>query len=365
MIKSLSNYYLTIPFVDPSLSVLLGSLACSKYTLKIYVWDGLKASIPATASYEMTKQNIATSNGSDKVSISNLINDYIDFMPTLMTGTGIYDGNNQNWVSCKLIYTTVDPLTGDDMVSDELDFLTDLMVQGYAGGLDGENGQTPTSKVFISGDDLKAYRSGNFIVPVLLSESTVSEVTIKSYPDLEIDETINTPSTTNSAELVQNIWINLSETFTDKYVEVVYNGVTKTILITEEYKYTPMDICFQNKEGVLQIIPFFKAKTESLTITSEDFQSDRGQAIDGNHQMVTYNVQGNSKFKMNSGFVDESMNENFKQLFLSERVWHFDGTNYIPLKLGSKSLEYKTRLKDRLINYEIEFEYAFNEKNNV
>jgi len=63
---------------------------------------------------------------------------------------------------------------------------------------------------------------------------------------------------------------------------------------------------------------------------------------------------------MNSGFVDETMNETFKQLFLSERVWIFDGINYIPLKLGSKSLEYKTRMKDRLINYEVEFEYAFN-----
>jgi len=68
---------------------------------------------------------------------------------------------------------------------------------------------------------------------------------------------------------------------------------------------------------------------------------------------------------MNSGFVDEAMNETFKQLFLSERVWQFDGTNYIPLKLGSKSLEYKTRMKDRLINYEVEFEYAFNDINNV
>ena len=114
----------------------------------------------------------------------------------------------------------------------------------------------------------------------------------------------------------------------------------------------------------MQFITFFKAKTESLNVTSEEFQTDRGQAIDGYHQMVTYNVQGNSKFKMNSGFVDESINETMKQLFLSERVWQFDGTNYIPLKIGSKSLEYKTRMKDRLINYEVEFEYAFNEINN-
>jgi len=190
-------------------------------------------------------------------------------------------------------------------------------------------------------------------------------ITIKSYPDFQIDETLSEPTTINSSEMVQNIWIDLTAATTDEYLEIVYNGVTTTLIITDECRYTPLDIAFQNKEGALQFITFFKAKTESITITSESFESDRGQPIDGNHQMVTYNVQGNSKFKMNSGFVDEAMNQTFKQLFLSERVWQFDGTNYIPLKLGSKSLEYKTRMKDRLINYEVEFEYAFNEINNV
>jgi len=68
---------------------------------------------------------------------------------------------------------------------------------------------------------------------------------------------------------------------------------------------------------------------------------------------------------MNSGFVSETMNETFKQLMLSERVWSYKDGVYTPLKLGSKTLEYKSRQKDRLINYEIEFEYAFNEINNA
>jgi len=191
------------------------------------------------------------------------------------------------------------------------------------------------------------------------------EVTIISYPTNEINETIIVPTTIDSASMVQNVWVNLAEALTDEFVEITYNGITTTLLITDECRYTPMDIAFQNKEGALQTLTFFKAKTESMTVTSEMFESDRGQPIDGNHQMVTYNVQAQSKFKMNSGFVDEALNQTFKQLFLSERVWQFDGTNYIPLKLGSKSLEYKTRQKDRLINYEVEFEYAFNEINNV
>jgi len=190
-------------------------------------------------------------------------------------------------------------------------------------------------------------------------------ITIKSYPNLEIDLSFTEPITRLSSEMVQNICVDLSDAPNEEYIEIVYNGVTTTLLITDECRYTPIDIFFQNKEGAMQTLTFFKAKTESMSVTSESFESDRGQPIEGNHQMTTYNVQANSKFKMNSGFVDEAMNETFKQLFLSERVWHFNGTNYIPLKLGSKNLEYKTRMKDRLINYEIEFEYAFNEINNI
>lgn len=190
-------------------------------------------------------------------------------------------------------------------------------------------------------------------------------ITVISYPDNEINYSISDPLSMTSSELIKNIWIDLSETITDEYVEVVFNGETITLLIQDECRYDPVDIAFQNKEGALQFMTFFKAKTESMSITNEEFETDRGQPLFGNHQYVTYNVQGKSKFKMNSGFVDESMNETFKQLLLSERVWSFKDAIYTPLKMGSKSIEYKSRMKDRLINYEIEFEYAFNEINNV
>jgi hypothetical protein len=190
-------------------------------------------------------------------------------------------------------------------------------------------------------------------------------ITVISYPNNEINYSIAEPTSLDSAEMVKYIWVDLSETTTDEYVEVVFNGVTITLLIEDECRYTPLDIAFQNKEGALQILPFFKAKTESLTITSEEFEADRGQPNLGNHQYVTYNVQGRSKFKMNSGFVDEALNETFRQLMLSERVWIYSNSTFTPIKLGSKTLEYKSRQKDRLINYEIEFEYAFNEINNV
>ncbi len=190
-------------------------------------------------------------------------------------------------------------------------------------------------------------------------------ITVISYPDNQIDYEITPPTSLLSNEMVQNLWVDVSEATTDEYIEIVFNGVTTTLLITDECRYTPIDIAFQNKEGALQIFTFFKAKSESMSTTNEEFETDRGQPLAGNHQYVKYNVQGKSKFKVNSGFVAEALNETFKQMLLSERVWMYENEIFTPLNIASKSIEYKTRQKDRLINYEIEFEYAFNEINNI
>lgn len=191
------------------------------------------------------------------------------------------------------------------------------------------------------------------------------DVTILSYPNSEIDYTITVPTSLDSSELVQYVWVDISEATTDEYIEISYNGETITLLIQDECRYTPVDIFFQNKEGAEQVITFFKAQSETLSVTNEEFQANRGQANLGNHQYIKYNVQGKKKFKVNSGFVYEEMNETFKQLFLSERVWKYENDVFTPLNLSSKSFEYKTRQKDRLINYELEFDYAFNEINNI
>lgn len=190
-------------------------------------------------------------------------------------------------------------------------------------------------------------------------------ITVISYPDNQIDYEITEPTSLIASEMVQNLWVDVSEATTDEYIEIVFNGVTTTLLITDECRYTPIDIYFQNKEGAGQMLTFFKAKTDNLTVSKEEFESDRGQPLGGNHQYIKFNTQGRGKFKVNSGFVAEEMNETFRQLLLSERVWMYKNEIFTPLNVSSSTIEYKSRQKDRLINYEIEFDNAFNEINNI
>lgn len=190
-------------------------------------------------------------------------------------------------------------------------------------------------------------------------------ITVISYPANQINFTQDVGNSLISSELVKYMWVDVSEATTDEYIEITYNGETITLLITDECRYTPIDIFYQNKEGALASFTFFKKTVESLDITDEMFESDRGQPNLGNHQFVKYNIQGKQKFTTNTGFITEEQNEVIKQMLFSERVWKYENDILIPLNIASKTLEYKTRSNDRLINYTISFEYAFNEKNNI
>ena len=359
MKKSSSPYYLTIPFVSPETSE-----TCTSYTLSIYVWSGLEASVPLTATYTMTKYNPSLSIGNDEINIARVIKPQITFTPLKATSTSLLDSSNQVWVRTEVEYVTGNPT--DTGLAQLIN--TELFSRGYAYGYEGANKSTPSNKILLSGTEFNISRSSYFSLPIDMQGydyPTNDAISVISYPDNEINMTFTKTLTTDSGEVVRYIIVDASEMSTDNYVEIIYNGITITLNVIDECRYTPIDIYFSNKEGAQQSLTFFKSLTNNMTVTSEQFESDRGQPSLGFHQYVKYNVQAKSKFKVNSGFVDEDMNETFKQLLLSDKVWKLSNNIFTPLNISTTSLEYKTRQKDRLINYEIEFEYAYNEINNI
>ena len=75
---------------------------------------------------------------------------------------------------------------------------------------------------------------------------------------------------------------------------------------------------------------------------------------------------------MSSGYYPEEANAYFEELLLSEYVWitrpiveqpNIEQT--IPVVVKTSSMTYKTSLNDRLIEYTIDFEDAFDYINNV
>lgn len=159
MIKTLSPYYLTIPLVNPTTSVV-----CETFTLKVYIWNGNKTAVPSITEYESTIINASNSNGNHKLDISKIVNDFIDFSCVQSLVTSLENGNNQVWCKTTVYYNdqpTLPQLTE-----------TNLAIKGYGYFLEGENAQPPANKIFLTGDEFKVNRNGFFILPILMDEPT-------------------------------------------------------------------------------------------------------------------------------------------------------------------------------------------------
>ena len=349
MILTKSPYYITVPL----------DISAEKYILEIYVWSGLKASVPASATYEIENKNPLGRTGNDKVDISNYINDALTVGLESDSTTNVIDSNSAIWVKTQVIDYISDVAQTPRLVS------TDLAIKGFGYGIEGENTTIPSNNILANGSSVNVNRTSNFTLPIKVSETVTTVVRVTSYPNNEISKAFPISATTNSDELIKNVFVKCSETTFDTSIEIDVDDVIYELIIKDELRYTPIDIWYHNKYGQLYSLTFFKDKTESLKVESENYESSVGQAINGVHQFEKFNTNGKTEFKINSGWLKETNNELFKQLFLSDKVWHFDGTTFIPLNLKSQSIEYKTRQRDRLINYEISFEYAFYEVNNI
>ena len=85
-----------------------------------------------------------------------------------------------------------------------------------------------------------------------------------------------------------------------------------------------------------------------------------------------FNTEAKQTHVLSSGYYPEGANEYFEQLLLSEHVWL---TRYrknaptseetIPVILKTSNFTYKTSVNDRLVEYTMTFEDAFDYINNV
>lgn len=131
----------------------------------------------------------------------------------------------------------------------------------------------------------------------------------------------------------------------------------------EECKYIPVNVSFVNKLGGWQLLTFFKAQTNSISIKSSEYTLMQPN-INYDYrlgQKKAFNLNGKQTIKLNTGWVYESYNLLIKELMLSDTVL-VDGN---PAVVKTQSLTYKTDLKDKNINFEMDFEYSNNLLNDI
>ena len=154
--------------------------------------------------------------------------------------------------------------------------------------------------------------------------------------------------------------------------EVIVNAAEGVTVIKvnniSECKFKPYKLTFINKFGAYQDLWMFKKNSISIAATEEKFKRNiltNGSYNTYNHQSTILSKNAKQNLTLNSGYYPESNNELFKQLILSERVWIEYDNKTLPILITSNSLGFKTSLNDRLIDYTIQVEFAYQTINNV
>jgi len=163
--------------------------------------------------------------------------------------------------------------------------------------------------------------------------------------------------------------------------DIIYNSFTTTDTVITvggtdirinrvcEPKYTPIKLTFVNKFGALQDMWMFKKDTKDIKISKERFNRSTinsfGVYSTHKHQKSTLSAIGNESMTVNTGYIDESLNDAVKELLLSNQAWATIEGQVLPIDINTESLTYKNSVNDKLINYTLTFDFAFDTINNI
>ena len=354
----------------------LGAIG-SKIELFIY---NKGTSIPSTPTYTLSKLNPSDTQLSTSYNISNYVKEYIDNIKTdYVNWVGAVEANNE-WVNFQVKRYKL--LGGTYTLLDTTDYVG---VNGFTNYSDGLQNSSEVKLLLLANSNINNY---------YYSQSTYPINTIQ-YFNLLIDKPTTTTTTiTVKYERIDGIvysvnisfGIGVSGIFNAKVpISIIkadnnfINGCKVTITYTpetgsaitqilytypiEECKYTPILCDFINRYGGWQTITFFKQQTNSISVRGTDYKLMPSN-INYNSslgQKQRFNINGTQSIKLNTGFVDENYSELMTDLFLSETIL-LDGK---PVVLKTQSSDLKSVLKDKMINYELDFEYAYNLINDV
>ena len=313
--------------------------------------------------------------------ISELVNDHI-----IQT----YDGTLSNSVFTQSIW--VDVVTSarqsNGTIIGSATTTTYLAQEGFNKFKEGLN-YTTEPKHMLSANYFE-YNLGSFIhIPV--NKELVTSVEFKDSEDTLRQTTTFTDNGNQNQKIGYASFNTASLGYTITKAVIIAGGRTDVILNPiEECKYPVQKITFLNRWGALQDLFFFKKSVETLETRNEKFNrsifkarsvsleppeeegQDCQETITFNsysttaHAKKVHNANGTESITLNSGFVDERTNVYFEELMVSEYMWLTDDQNVIyPVCITDSNFTRKTGLNDKLINYTMNFEKAFDFVNNI
>jgi len=355
--------------------------------MTLYIHTGTQSTTTTGYQYALSATAITPASGNPYVvfDISELARDYL---------TNSFDGT----YDCSAVWVNYQITTYTSGVADAASAVVKL--QGFDGYKYFEEGVQSSGATYTAPDVLQSntiiYKSDDGVlrVPVLQDNdpsvyflhhgeitnsvtvtNTTTAADIIRYVDNEgasydtFKERVEADSGTLEESALGDVFERYSTKPCDSVIVNVGGVITKlSVVDIPECRYEPYRLTFVNKFGAFQDLWFFKASSVSLNTEKQSYEANTqsiGVYSINEHQKKVFSKMGSETMSLNTGFYPESYNEVFRQLMLSEEVWIRYENNILPINIIDSGMDFKKSVNDKLINYTINVEFAFDKISNI
>lgn len=154
-------------------------------------------------------------------------------------------------------------------------------------------------------------------------------------------------------------------------VNTLVAGTPESCLYFEEIcqqKYPNVRVKWKNRYGQFDYHNFYLVNRQGFTTTNRSYQPQLGtweaSTLGYNNydsSKLNYIVDSEQSLSVNSGYLDESYNDIFKQLLVSEEIYWVYGDNeenLRPITIATQNVVFKTGVVDKLIQYQFDFAWG-------
>jgi len=322
--------------------------------LQIFLWNGT-GSMPSSPAYTLSKLIPSSNNPATYYDISPYIKEYISHANLQNITSTISATPSTQWcnVGLKLFKRVSTSFIQVGTI------ITHYGLNGYGYY---ENGYNPVLGNYLL-DSRDYYYNVN---------DDAGWVTVYANSSTSVKYTNLSTGATQTTSLTANSWRDIPRVYLPYYsagntFEIISGSTvlfSATFIPKDECKYTPVKIDFVNRFGAWQREWFYKASNTIISVESTLYNLmpntyPNYSVLEG--QRNAFNVNGKQTIRVNTDWVDESYSEVIKQIMLSERIL----IDNKPAVLLSKNTELFKSINTKMINYQMEFEYAFDTINSV
>ena len=360
-IHARSPYFISAPIFDVDIKQVTSA------TFDIYIYEGvLDTSKPSAPTYTYEKKPRFLGDNNIYIDISKQVSDYID---------NKYSGTLQT--NCVFVEVETTSTYSSGTITESKKFLA---LNGY--NLHEENvNHIPKDSIMINNSTISFLSGQDINLPIYLGGAKSIKIDLRGRRfggDVLLDSvTIQQSEIINTNNIVAYATFNnVTDADYIQVIDDIDNDLFIDLEIVTECIYDPIKITFVNRFGVLQDFYSYKVSKETIKSTNDDYnRSVLNEDVIGGipvlsyntseHNKKTYNKQSKKSIELNTGYIAEDNNIIIEEMLNSEYIWLTIDNVITPANLSTKSVALLTRTNDQLIKYKLNFDYSYNEIQNI